>query len=406
MGGALARLTSNIHWSEASHETRALESIGVTDIEVAFRSAIERATGAEDTAISAVFRSRQLISDLVASLSMEQVVGRTVDDEMPPLLENPNPREDYTVTMAQIVDSMIFRGAAYLLPWTRDQIGNITSCLVADPDEVTCQWDSKRIYPIYHWRGQRMEVDTEIVPIPLNRFPGRPDGVGIIEQARLSFDGVQAQEDMARHLFEDDATPQGALTTPEKLQPGEAKRVLDDWLETHQGRKFPGVMGGGATWMPIGMSSIDAQFIEHREFSVKDVGRWFGLPAWLLNADMGTSLTYSTTEGMLRHLVSVTINPSYLEKIAGAFSRMLPTGRRARFRTGELFTADEEARFRSNAIAVGSGFMTINEVREREGLPPIAGGDELRPSAAGAEVALRESYVMAELEQRRRLQDA
>ena len=73
----------------------------------------------------------------------------------------------------------------------------------------------------------------------------------------------------------------------------------------------------------------------------------------------------------------MTLRPTYLERIEQAFTRLLVRGKAARFSISELLRADIKARYEAYQIGLTAGFLTKNEVRRDEGLPPIAGGDEI-----------------------------
>jgi len=52
-------------------------------------------------------------------------------------------------------------------------------------------------------------------------------------------------------------------------------------------------------------------------------------------------------------------------------------GLEVEFDLADLFRADPMTRFNQYRVGILTGFMTVNEVRIREGLPPVAGGDVL-----------------------------
>lgn len=364
-------LGTEIRWA-APTETRELAQ--VTDIGVAFSSAMAAATRGDDTAIPAVYRGFQFLSDTVAGLHLEEYERGQLSSVTPRILEQPNPAETYHDTINAVMNSLLFRGNAYLIPRTRDDVGFPTSCIVANPDEVSAEWDRNKIYPVYKWREQPMSAPDEIIPIPLNRWPGRVDGISPVTACRLMLEGAHSEQTLATQLMVEDSTPPGTINLPEKLSLTEAKKILDVWEETHKARKRPAVLGGGASYTSIAFSPVDAQFLESREFSVQQIGRMLGLHGLFLLVSSGDSLTYSTTEGIMRLVLTTTVAPTYLERIEQAFSRMLPTGRMARFNTDQLLRADLTARYQAYQVAVQAGFLTIADVRNLEGLPPLPAG--------------------------------
>lgn len=367
-----------VTWAEPVPSEGQFE-LEVTDIGVAFARAETELLGEtrSHSSIPAVFRSVQLLSDMVASLDLRQMIGRVMDAETPPILANPNPLETYHDFMVKVMLSLLWRGNAFLRVITRDRLGNPVSCQVLDPDEVSVNWDRHRLFAEYVWRDRPLELDKEIFHISLNKAPGDLLGMGPIEAARHMLIGVWAQQKMAGSLFEDNATPSGVLEVPQPLSKEEAEEALELWELKHSGSKRPAVTSGGVTFKPLTINPVDAQFIESRNFSVQEIARMFGLPGVFLLVSSGDSLTYNTEEGLMQQFLTLTLQPSYLEPIEQVFTRMLPKGRSARFDTTQLLKADLKSRYEAHEIGLRNGWLTINEVREWEGLAPIAGGDSV-----------------------------
>lgn len=364
-------LGKEIRWSEPLQTRSDLAQITVNDLGIAFVQKMVEIAGRSGETIPAVFRAMQFISDTVAGLHMEEIERGTVNSPTPDILARPNPSETYQDTINAVTNSLLFRGNAYLIPRRYDELGNPTSLIVANPDEVKCQWDKNKIYPLYEWRDQPMEAGRDIIPIPLNRWPGRPDGVSPISACRMMLEGAYAEQNLATNLMVDDATPAGTLQVPEKITGTEAKQIADVWMDSHQGRKRVGILGGGVTWQQLSFSPVDAQFLESRTFTVQEIARMFGLHGLFLLVPSGDSLTYSTTESLFRLTLTMTIAPTYLERIEQAFSRMLPAGRTARFNTDQLLRADLTARYSAYEVGIRAGFLRPEDVRKLEGMEPL-----------------------------------
>jgi HK97 family phage portal protein len=269
------------------------------------------------------------------------------------------------------VQSLFWRGNTFLLPMARDSQGQPKTVIVANPDEVEVDWDKNKIFRVYTWRDKPMEPGKDIIHISINRMPGHHSGVGPITAAARLMQGMKAEGNAARRLYEDDATPGGALKVNRQIDKAEAEEILEIWEATHQGRKRPGVMGHEVDWKSITMSALDAQFLENRQFSVQEIARMIGVPGYFLLVQSGDSLTYSTTESLFRLWLTMSLNPIYLEPIQQAFSKLLPLGTSARFDTSEILRADLLTRYQANQIGLSAGFLTPDEVRAGEGLPPM-----------------------------------
>lgn len=326
--------------------------------------------GTTEGSVPAVFRAKQLLSDTVASLPMQELRGKVVVPDPPEILASPDPTITYHEFMTQGMHSLLDHGNCFLWIKTRDKFDDAKSVYVLDFRDVEVNWDRNRIYRVYGWRRRNMIPDKDILHISINREAGELLGMGPIEAAaNTALQTARAEEVLARTMTEDNFTPSLVLKMPQTLDNTEAQKVLDTAMATREkgGRKRPWLVGGGGEIEQVTFSPHDAEWIEGRNFTVQQIGRLFGLHGFFLLVDSGSSLTYSTTESLFRLFLTATLRPTYLERIEQSFSRLLPTGSIARFNTDEILRADIEARYRAYAISLDAGFMLINEVRQEEG---------------------------------------
>ncbi|MEZ5077300.1 MAG: phage portal protein [Solirubrobacterales bacterium] len=157
----------------------------------------------------------------------------------------------------------------------------------------------------------------------------------------------------------------------------QAKALLGDLEKRHKGPKNRGKLGvatGDVTFHQITMSAADAEFIETRRLSTLDVCRLFHLQPWMLAADTGSSLTYSTVAEQQRAFAIFSLSPwlRLAESALSADRDLFPQPNHyARFELGGLLRADPAARaaFYTAALDKDKGWMTRAEVRALEDLP-------------------------------------
>lgn len=381
----------DVRWSEPPQtQARALEQ--VTDIGISFDERVKALSSILDIDPAAVFRARQLTADTVASLPLRRVVGRTVAEETPELLTNPDPQETYHDTMSQLMLNLIDDGLTALWVKSFDHLGNPKSVYVVDPAEITVQWDRRRLYRVYLWRGEQMDVGRDFFPIAINRRRNELRGRGVLRAAADSTVAtLRAQADMARELAEDNYTPTIVIKHPSVKDRASADKVREMFVgdRDRQGRRnMPAAMGSEGAIEQTTINPVDAQWIESRSFEVQEAARYFGLPGWFLLVDQGSSMTYSNTEGVMQFWATTTLRPTYLERIEQVFSQMMPTRESARFDMDEILRADTAARYTAYETGIRGRFLLPNEARAREGLDPLAGGDtfpELTNAAAAEE---------------------
>lgn len=132
-------------------------------------------------------------------------------------------------------------------------------------------------------------------------------------------------------------------------------------------------------YQQVAMSAADAQLLETRQFGVEEIGRWFGVPAALINSSSGTS--GASIEQIVESFYRSTIHPLCCSVEQAIMQRVFTTAERAKyvaeFKMSALLRASVSSRYDSYSKALQNGFMTRNEVRKLENLPPVEGADQL-----------------------------
>jgi HK97 family phage portal protein len=195
-------------------------------------------------------------------------------------------------------------------------------------------------------------------------------GYSPIQVAKQAIANALAQQEFVAEFLSDGGRPSVILKHPQELTTDAAKRLKASW---------EGVQNGGTAVLEEGieveqwtMSMNDAQFIEQQQFSDLRIAQMFNLPASKLGVKSGDSLTYSTTEQQGQEFVTYTLNRwlTRIEKSLARDAEVLPGDLYAEFLIDGLLRADNKSRYEAYSIALTAGFMTVNEVRERENLPP------------------------------------
>ena len=122
----------------------------------------------------------------------------------------------------------------------------------------------------------------------------------------------------------------------------------------------------------------DAEFIATRQLSTLDVCRILHIPPWMLAAQTGDSLTYSTVAEQASAFVRFSLAPwlRLIEEGLSADADLFPApGHYCRFVLEGLLRADPAARaaFYKAALDPNTGWMTRAEVRVPEDLPAEEG---------------------------------
>lgn len=225
-------------------------------------------------------------------------------------------------------------------------------------------------------------TDREVLHVPGLGYDGTV-GVSPIRAASLSLGVAVAAEKHGARFFGSGTTLSGVLSTEQRLDQSTAEALKARWKHANAGLDRAhevAVLGAGTSFQPISISPVDAQLVESQRFSVAQVARIFGVPPHLL-MDTEKSTSWGTgIEQQSIGFVTYTLRP-WLIRLEQRLSRLLPSPQYVKFSVEGLLRADTQARYASYATARQWGWMSVNDIRRLEDMPPVEGGgdDYLQP---------------------------
>lgn len=208
-------------------------------------------------------------------------------------------------------------------------------------------------------------------------------GASVIEFARHSLGLAQAGELAAAKTFKKGLNASGFVNTEKfltKEQRGMFRASIDEF--TGDGPKAGGtmVLEGGTSYTQLSMKPLDAELLSSRQFSVEDVCRWFGTPPILIgHASAGQTMWGSGVEQIFNGWSRLGLRPFATACVQRVRTDLIAPANRAElfaeYDFDDLLAGDSQARAQFYASVLQNGVYTRDEVREREGLGKIAGGD-------------------------------
>jgi HK97 family phage portal protein len=223
---------------------------------------------------------------------------------------------------------------------------------------------------IHHVRWISDNAYTGISPISLHR-----EAIGV----------ALATERHTGKMFGNGTNLSGVITRPAASpaikDPAAIERITGDWAAKYAGTDNVGrvaLLQEGMEFKPLSMTNEDAQLIAARQYSVRDVARIYGIPAHMLG-DLDRA-THSNIEQQSLEFVIYTLMP-WLKRHEEAMERdFLAQGERQagmtiQFNVTSLLRGDITSRYAAYAQARQWGWMSINDIRRLENLPPVKGGD-------------------------------
>ena len=223
---------------------------------------------------------------------------------------------------------------------------------------------------IFHWKDRTLDGLV---------------GLSRIEYARNSLGIARAADDATSATFKNALRSGGFVQSEKYLKKDQRDMLRDDLKKFAMGGPEQGglmVLEGGLDFKPVTMNPQDAQLLASRQFSVEDVCRWFGVPPVLIgHAAAGVTAWGAGIEQLLLGWQMLTLRP-YVRSIEQEVGRSLiaVADRPTLYLTvdmDDLLGADSIARSQLYSTLSQNGIMTRNEIRSKEDLAPMDGGDEL-----------------------------
>lgn len=354
----------------------------------------EAVNGDSAMRIAAVYACVRVIAEDIAKLDLQVWAakpggGRREFTEHPlhAILRRPHRLMTRFRLMIALGAALGFRGNSIAVI-LRDSAGRANGLWPIHPGAVSIHESSTgRLY--YHVaRGN--QLDTAVLA-------GKPEMIpdyDIVHLRGVTFDGVvglsplaQLREDMgvalagqrlSGALMKNGAQVGGVLKHPGKLKDQDVvDRLKSSWHTRNAG---PGAAGGtvileeGMTFEKLGMTSVDAQFIEQRKLTIEEIARGFRVPLHMIG--VLDRMTNNNVEALTRAYYDQTLMP-LLESIEAELGLAfdLPDGAYVEFDVRRLLRADFKTRQEGNRAQFQAGALKPNEWRIDEGRDPEPAGE-------------------------------
>ena len=202
------------------------------------------------------------------------------------------------------------------------------------------------------------------------QIPGDILGYGPLQRHKSIIQASIDLQSYADNWFRTSAIPTGTLTTTEFLSPEVALANKQAFVESQVNRSVA-VLSSGLSYQSISLNPEEAQFLENQKFVTRQIATMFGVPSMYLSLSVeGSGLTYTNGNEDRKKLYEDGLQ-QYIIRIQEAITDLLPRGQKAAFNMTEFLKPNVSMRYQAYQVALNAGFMTVDEVRELEGLPQI-----------------------------------
>lgn len=277
----------------------------------------------------------------------------------PQVIWSPDPDVPASVTWTRVYRDLVLHPFAWMLVTQRRADGFPQSMRHVPYFDVSVAQDGIYI------EGRKAD-DRDVKRFDSPHAPGAlHNGAGILRTASLIEGAVRR--------FATFDIPAGWLkqTGGPDLTDDEIDALLSGWEGARQTRSTAYLSQS----LEYGNNSFDAkqlQLVEARAAITQDVARLLNLPPSAVNAETGSSLTYSTVAQQAEALQAQTLWP-YLSAVRGRLSMgdITPRGTSVEVPSLGFLRTDIKARADAYAVMISNGVMTAEEARRLEQLPPL-----------------------------------
>jgi HK97 family phage portal protein len=290
-------------------------------------------------------------------------------EEVLPLMERPVPWMTRQAAIESAVETLIDYGNYFALSAQFDTLGRAQGLIDVHPRYVAVALTpAGMVYRI----GGEIYRSSDVMHIRTGAPAGSLLGRGVLETSATSIATATAVASASSFFYADGVYPAGVLAVEDPdLDEDEAETLRARWVSKVR-RGEPVVLPAGTEWKAVVSPNAEqAQLAQAAQMSRREVadlldldGDWLGVP--------GNTMTYANIVDRVDNLIRFTCQP-WMTGIEDAFTDLTSRPTRVRFVTDELFRAQTATRYASYAVGLAQGFLTLDEVRRLERLPPLSG---------------------------------
>jgi len=218
---------------------------------------------------------------------------------------------------------------------------------------------------IMHLRGLSYDGVVGYDPIMLHR-----QTVGL----------AKATEEFGARFFGNGAALGVVYQHPGTLGDTAYDRLKNSLERRHQGLTNAhriAILEEGMEAKSVGIPPENAQFLETRKFSVIEIARFYRMPPHKIQSM--DAATFGNIEEQSIEFVTDTIQPWLTRFEQGIWRDLLTRPERTQYFAEHLIDAllrgNTESRYQAYSVGRNGGWLSANDIRERENMNPVEGGD-------------------------------
>ena len=264
----------------------------------------------------------------------------------------------------------------------RNNSGKVVELWNLRPDLMTIVTDPVRIVAEYKMTRSDGKTVTfqpdEIIhfkdyPDPLNAY----NGVSALMPASIRVQTEEFATRYQRDFFLNSARPDAVLKSPKKLLSKQKAELRKNWNRQHQGIKNSskiGLLEGGMEYQLISLTQKDMDYIEGIKMTRDDILVAFRMTKTVLG--ITEDVNRANSEAAMYVFLSEVIVPEMRAIVEKLNEEMIypDFGENFYLSFVDPTPANRELQLKEYTDGLTNNWLLINEVRQRENLPPVKGG--------------------------------
>jgi HK97 family phage portal protein len=341
--------------------------------------------------VGAFFAAVRVITESIASLPLELYrrlpdggkERNTLDRRYKLLHTQPNSWQTSFEFREMLTYHVIMRGNGYAYI-SRGRDGQARELIPMHPDKTLVEQDAAYRLSYTYTPDNKSPVhltQEEVLHLRGLSLDGFT-GVSLLTWAREVIGGAIGQQEHGNRLWNNGANPGIVMYHPTKLSDAAYKHLKESWDDQYVGASNSGktmIAEEGMKIERLSMTSEDAQYIESRKFSRSEIAGITRVPPHMIG-DLERA-TFSNIEHQDIAFVKHSLRP-WLVRWEQALQRDLIKDHRlfAEFNIDGMARGDLKSRYAAYAVGRNWGWLSVNDIRQRENMNPIEDGNEyLRP---------------------------
>ncbi len=294
------------------------------------------------------------------------------------LHDRPNARQTPIEFWIAMLLNLLLRGNAYA-EIMRNQRGMAYALIVRPADQIEMEVRENGNDAYYYHSGDKTREISADDMLHIREMTGGYVGMSRLEYMRISMSESANAQSAANSLFAANGRTNGVLSPAAAMTPTQWAQLQERVDELAKNPRAIQVLPGDLKLSQINLTPNDIQLLTTRQFTVQEIGRWFGVPAILLNQTEGTTTLGSSSADIIDSFEKLTLRPIVINIEQAIRHRVMTPNERTRldveFNMDGLLRASLEKRMDIYTKAVQNGVFSRNEARQYENMPPFDGGD-------------------------------